>query len=1682
MNVLFKRTDNKSWLLIITVLLSLLPLPASLHAAAMTDYCIKPPLIGANIMPNLLLMIDNSASQYDLFYQDTSKLYCMNDPAGSSCTSDSNCTAAAVCLASGVTTTVTTWSPKPCSSNANCTASGSKCTSGFCTKCNTSTGVGDCVVLSTTTTFTPTSCTLDSQCRPPSANGVAGDQCNNKCSMTRQCFDSSYSTTTTYSGYFVSSATYSYDFTNNKFISGATMPGTCTYSAGTTKYLCINTTGTGATEVISTGSTGFVAKGNFLNWLTASKFDIEKQILTGGKFDTTNSVLLAETRGCSGRKFIKSVSGVSLTFAIRGGTPAGIGDTTNQASEYGQTYIDLYTGTYNVADCLKAASDWAAVSSSTPPTLGSFQNDTKGCVGAGNGVLNGTSMWNHILHDCYQGMTGGAGGYSTNLGTLENECAAIYATGMQPGDMTDPNAGYAVCSDQFTYTDSSGTVREGYLGRCWNGTNFTKVDPLNDVTQMANFCIVNVNSNPVADPSSTAISDSAQSAPGFIMEQGLMNTIHVGTLTVKVATTPAPTGLIDKYKDQIRFGAMAFQNNGSGSECGTGITCAKACRNTTTLVFNTRMCYLSSDCVAGETCETLSKTDGGQILSYVGAGNCSVSSSACDVDAECPSGEVCIPSVGSHSSGLIKIIDDMPATSWTPFAETFYNALGYFSRTNAYVSPPVTPISKDFNITASASASYNVNKNPSQYNCQKNNILVITDGMSTTDLNTQSESLASSASGTGKSGYTSGTTSCTPAYKGSTSLPTLAWLGQNRDIKSLPTLTPWKNESEHINTFVVYSGLTSTALSGLCSPYTLMQTTATLGGTALLQASDPAGLTFAINNALEQVASKSVSGTAASVLASGEGSGANLVQAIFYPTKKFGNDQIAWIGKLSNYWYFVDPSFTNSNIREEGGSSKDYKLNLFADGNADNQKDYILHLYYNAALRPPAAVADRYLDTNGDAVEDGLAPSPSASVDLESIGNLWEAGQLLWSMPTTSRKIKTYNITSTATSDNLIDFSTTNKTALRSYLTATSDNESEAIIRYIQGEDNLNVGGFGANYRSRLVSIGTGTHTWKLGDILNSTPKIASWLPVNTYHKAYMDPTYGAPGVDSFLDDPVNTSQFVNTATYKRRGIVYAGANDGMFHAFKLGRLKLKWTGQGLYEKAWLDVMSSATDSIRTPLGTEVWSYIPKNVLPYLKYMADPNYAICHLFSVDLTPIIFDASIATPTGCSESDTSKCTRTAESWRTIVIGGMRFGGACGCTTANCVQPPVSNNGFSSYFALDITDQFDSAGNPLPPKLLWEFTDPELGFASAGGSIVRISGRNAANTANPQMNGKWFFVTGSGPTGPINKADQQFMGQSDQPLKIFIIDVLAGPGANNANVITKTTSISDAFSGSLANATQDVDLDYQDDVLYVPFTTKDSSVTPPTWTKGGVGRLLTRENPDPAQWEWSIFKDGIGPVTTSVVKLENQSANTLWVFFGSGRYFYERVAGPDDPTNRQQLWGIKDPCFDSNGFKATCPTVGAITNVDDINTANGINSALSTFNGWNINLDETASCVSSAGGTAQCRAERIITDPLATATGMVFFTSYKPYDDPCLLGGKSSIWALKYDTGGAPGTLLKGKAIVQVSTGSIEQVDLSKAFTEKDNRRTGTLEGVPPSGQGLSLLSAPVPQKRFMHVKER
>jgi type IV pilus assembly protein PilY1 len=107
--------------------------------------------------------------------------------------------------------------------------------------------------------------------------------------------------------------------------------------------------------------------------------------------------------------------------------------------------------------------------------------------------------------------------------------------------------------------------------------------------------------------------------------------------------------------------------------------------------------------------------------------------------------------------------------------------------------------------------------NPSQYRCQDNNILIISDGQPTAEKQADVVSLVSHYSGANGDGDTqTGFTATCPKYHGTMNLDDLAWLAKNRNIKTfsktVSSTTQPANSSEQITTYVVYTG-PSTALT-----------------------------------------------------------------------------------------------------------------------------------------------------------------------------------------------------------------------------------------------------------------------------------------------------------------------------------------------------------------------------------------------------------------------------------------------------------------------------------------------------------------------------------------------------------------------------------------------------------------------------------------------------------------------------------------------------------------------------------------------------------------------------------------------------------------------------------------------------------------------------------------------------
>ena len=117
----------------------------------------------------------------------------------------------------------------------------------------------------------------------------------------------SYTAVNTYAGYFDAAIWYSYNLASGQF--EAKIPFEAQAICNSANYTRSDTVCIAINEAVNPKAvTAFAAVGNFLNWATASKLDVQKKILTGGKYDAAANRVVMESRGCLGRRFVKKIS------------------------------------------------------------------------------------------------------------------------------------------------------------------------------------------------------------------------------------------------------------------------------------------------------------------------------------------------------------------------------------------------------------------------------------------------------------------------------------------------------------------------------------------------------------------------------------------------------------------------------------------------------------------------------------------------------------------------------------------------------------------------------------------------------------------------------------------------------------------------------------------------------------------------------------------------------------------------------------------------------------------------------------------------------------------------------------------------------------------------------------------------------------------------------------------------------------------------------------------------------------------------------------------------------------------------------------------------------------------------------------------------------------------------------
>jgi len=168
-------------------------------------------------------------------------------------------------------------------------------------------------------------------------------------------------------------------------------------------------------------------------------------------------------------------------------------------------------------------------------------------------------------------------------------------------------------------------------------------------------------------------------------------------------------------------------------------------------------------------------------------------------------------------------------------------------------------------------------------------------------------------------------------------------------------------------------------------------------------------------------------------------------------------------------------------------------------------------------------------------------------------------------------------------------------------------------------------------------------------------------------------------------------------------------------------------------------------------------------------------------------------------------------------------------------------------------------------------------------------------------------------------------------------------------------------------------------------------------------------------------------VGPITAgSTVSADD--TNSIWVFFGTGRFFTQADKGS---TDAQFFFGVKDPvanttsCFESSPTSCQRNDLLDVSNVtvcvvgvgscDTSNQVTGL-AGVSTFSG--TGTTSLAGVVANKQGwfvTYPTAGERALSNPTLLG-GTVFFTTFIPVNDICIASGNGNLYALFYLTGSA------------------------------------------------------------------
>jgi len=1084
--------------------------------------------------------------------------------------------------------------------------------------------------------------------------------------------------------------------------------------------------------------------------------------------------------------------------------------------------------------------------------------------------------------------------------------------------------------------------------------------------------------------------------------------------------------------------------------------------------------------------------------------------------------------VAAEIDDIVDAIEHYPLV-WgtTPLAENYYEVIRYFQQEAPYYESVNGAGESYYDVNNDWDPYYFADSNgdgdtsdPGFVPCAQSYVLVFTDGEPYRDdyvpcYDSATDSFSGSVGGAvGCTDYDGNNTTKEGSVSASTS---------NSYKDMLDDLSLWANSVVDQSSHEVTGGrdlrsdiatdqniITYTVGFGSDTLKHILVDTATNGGGLSYAAEDGRELKTQLTSAFTNILSRS-SGTAASVISntrSGEGA---IYQSVFFPSVKDSTTEVNWVGQVHSL--LVD---AYGNMRE------DTNVNL----TLDLVDDYFIVFNENGT-------ASRYEDGDGNQrLQLDTATCPSSTipplavvcyddmvdtVGLEDIHYLWNTSN--WLNEISDEDVEDQRSTYISAADEryiftwvdddddkvvdsteVIDFLSTstpsvadltdadeiypylhlypsfaNRPAEISSLTTANltsflQVQTKRQINYIRGSDcadsadaedcntlPLTIGGVAipnTAMRSRQFDYdGDSTlETWRLGDIVYSTPTLVG-RPAENLHLLYRDLTY-APYVSKYRN---------------RRQVVYAGANDGMVHAFNAGfynPLEKQFCKSN-------DFTSAATcqDSSKPALGAELWAYVPFNLLPHLYWLTQSTYnETGHVYYIDQKPRIFDAKIFAEEGaCSTITDSACIH-PNGWGTVMVVGMNFGG--GSIIADMDKTdgnaPVATDPTmkSAFMVFDITNPEDK------PTLLAELTMPRMGFSTSYPTVIVMNDGNHDGVYGDYSSGenRWYLAFGSGPAdsngdpGAVSTATGSYNDEilddvkSLQHGQFYMLDLVKLASNNELRTLKSGGTLSTVAEGLTnyaaydentfvsAPVTADFDLDYNADAIY--FGTVSGTGKP--WG-GKLRRIVINDQNTPVDWDADSVLMNVAKPITAAPAIGQDDDGRHWVFFGTGRYFN---ADDKSDTEQQSFYGLKEP-LDSGAKDWSTLTTSDIIDVTSFEVYSDSSVDGSSSSDWaSLLTDQYAKegwVLNFSSGTGERNLGQA-----ALIGGLLSFTSFIPESDICSAGGESFLWALYYKTGTAHYGGILGTTTVGGKEQATPEISLGKGLATSPNIHVGRESG--------------------------